>query len=82
MPSERFVATHYSFPPLVGTPHFRGTRFEAPPSDDDPGWEPHEGGRRIRVHGPFVVATPAGELECSDGWLVEAAGGVLSVEEA
>jgi len=95
VPSEEFILRHYSFPPAVDRPHFRGSRFAAGtlaaasslgpkatfvalPADDDPGWESHQGGRRIRVHGPFLV----GDLECDDGWLVAGNDGALSVEEA
>jgi len=82
MPSKAFLGRHFSVRPTEDGGvelHFRGTDFaEALPADDDPGWEPHQDGRRIRVHGPFLV----GDLECNDGWLVVGNDGALSVEEA
>lgn len=87
MPTARFFARHFRVidaeadPPVV---HFRGTDFAGrPPANEDPGWETLEGGgRRIRVHGPFLVDGPDGQLECNDGWLVVDAKGAVGVEEA
>ncbi len=85
MPSNEFLAQHYSAH-QEGSGlrlHFRGTNFGSDiPGSDDPGWESLKGGaRRIRIHGPFLVQGPDGELECSDGWLHVDGKGRVSVEE-
>lgn len=89
MPSDAFVTEHFNLSPQGGF-HFRGSRYSHAqlPAADDPGWtdfaRPSDGARHrlIRVHGPFLLDTPDGELECHDGWLGQDEKGDVFVVEA